>query len=100
MEKLRFTFSPSTLIFAILFGLLSIGICWMLRNTAILHTGPNAVAVISPLAAVVSGSVSVIVGLDKATPSLMIGGFMILTAIAISEVRLPDRSRPKTSKER
>ena len=84
MEKLRFSFSFPIITLAILFGLLSTGLCWLIKNTAIIHTDPTAVAVISPLSAVISGVLSVGLGLDKLTPNLLIGSTVILLAIIIS----------------
>jgi drug/metabolite transporter (DMT)-like permease len=84
MERLRFSFSFPIIALAILFGLLSTGICWLIKNTAIIHTDPTAVAVISPLSAVISGVLSVGLGLDALTPNLAVGAAVILFAIIIS----------------
>ena len=85
-EPLHFTPSPLFLLLAVLFGLLSIGVCWLLKNIAVVHTDPTAVAIISPMAAVISGVISVLAGLDRLTPSLLIGGGLILAAILLSGI--------------
>lgn len=84
LEPLRFTLSPHLLLPAALFGLLSIGICWMLKNLAIVHTDPTAVAIFSPFSAVIAATASVLLGKDTFSARLLIGAGMILLALFLS----------------
>lgn len=86
LEPLRFTLSPQLLLPAALFGLLSIGICWMLKNLAIVHTDPTAVAIFSPFSAVISAVLSVLLGMDVFNARLLIGALLILFALLLSGV--------------
>lgn len=80
MERFMFSFSPIALIFAIVFGLFTVGICWLLRNEANRRLSPTAVAVIAPFAAVITALISVLQGMERATPSFIIACILILSA--------------------
>ena len=84
IEKAVFSMNPWLLLGAVLFGLLSVGLCWLLKTVAMTHLDPTAVAVISPFSAVIAGAVSVCFGLDRITPNLLIGAALILAALLIS----------------
>lgn len=90
LESFRFSLSPIVLVLALLFGLLSIGICWLLKTAAILHIDPTAVAITSPLSAVISALVSVLLGRDVADLRLFLGGGLILLAVFLSGRQTPD----------
>lgn len=86
LEPFLFTFGFSEIALIILFGLVVIGGGWFLRTEAIVHTDPMAVAVISPLAAVVTAAVSIGLGMDKITVSLVVGAVIILVAAILSGI--------------
>lgn len=82
MEPIAFSFSPLPLLIAMLFGVFTIGVCWLLRNEATRHLHPSLVAVIAPFSAVITAAVSVIFGLDTLSPSFVIACVLIpLSAI-------------------
>jgi len=85
-EPIRFTFEPALLVLAALFGLVSIGLCWLLKNLATVRIDPTAVAVISPFAAVISAAVSVLLGQDPLHYNLVIGAVLILFAVLFSGI--------------
>ena len=84
IEKAVFSRTPWLLLGAVLFGLLSVGLCWLLKTVAMTHLDPTAVAVISPFSAVIAGVVSVICGLDRLTWNLLLGAALILAALLLS----------------
>lgn len=84
IEPIVFTLSPLPLLFAILFGLFSVGICWLLRNEATRHIHPTAVAVISPFAALVTALVSILFDFDTPSPSYFIAGLLILASAILA----------------
>jgi drug/metabolite transporter (DMT)-like permease len=92
-EPILFTFDLGLLVLAALFGLLSIGLCWLLKNTATVRLDPTTVAVISPFAAVISAIASVLVGEDTLHYNLVIGGVLILVAVLFSDIKVPTRRR-------
>lgn len=83
-EEFRFSLNPVHLIFAVLFGLFSVGFCWLLRNLAIANLNPIFVAVISPLSAVISSVVSIALQIESLTLNLIIGGVLISLAVVFS----------------
>ena len=84
MEAFVFTLSPLTLIFAALFGLFTVGICWLLRNEATRHVHPTAVAVIAPFSAVITAVISILQGMERATPSFLIACTLILASAVLA----------------
>ena len=92
-EPIHFTFDLTLLLLASLFGLVSIGLCWLLKNTATVRLDPTVVAVISPFAAVISAIASVLVGEDALHYNLVIGGVLILAAVLFSDIKVPTRRR-------
>ena len=102
MERFMFSFSPMTLIFAILFGLFSVGICWLLRNEANRRLPPTAVAVIAPFAAVITALISVLQGIERATPSFILACILILAAAVFSglgEAKENEKAKNDTKKQ-
>jgi drug/metabolite transporter (DMT)-like permease len=84
LEALRFTSNPRLLVLAVLFGLVSIGLCWLLKNLAIVHTDPTAVAIVSPFSAVIAAVFSVLLGQDHLSARLVGGAMLILLAVVLS----------------
>ena len=94
-EPIRFTFNLGLLLLAALFGLISIGLCWLLKNLATVKTDPTAVAIISPFAAVISAVVSVLLGQDALRYNLVIGACLILGAVLFSDLPSPTGRKPQ-----
>ncbi len=95
-EPIRFTFDVRLLLLAALFGLISIGLCWLHKNLATVKTDPTLVAIISPFAAVISAVVSVLLGQDALRYNLVIGAALILVAVLFSD--LPSSKRKAQDK--
>lgn len=84
IERAVFAWNGSLILAAILFGLLSVGLCWLLKTAAVTHLDPALVAVMSPFSAVIAGVVSVAFGLEHLNLNLAIGAVLIVLALLIS----------------
>ena len=98
MEELTFSFDPVLLVPCVLYGMISVGVSWLLMTEATRHTNPAAVSVITPFGAVIASIISIIVGTDTLKPSLVIASFMILCASIISGLSPDEVSKLKKSK--
>ena len=94
-EPIHFTFDATMLLLASLFGLVSIGLCWLLRNVATVKTSPTVVAILSPFSAVIAAVVSVALGQDSLSYNLVIGAALILLAVLFSDLPSPVKRNPK-----
>lgn len=83
-----FVFTPKLWLILLVFvlGTVTNAVCWTLRTSAMKHISPSAVAIISPFSAVVTGVLSVIIGMDDVTPSLVIGAILGLGAALLSSL--------------
>ena len=84
IEKIVFSLNYPIVVGAVLFGLLSVGLCWLLKTAAMTHLDPTVVAVVSPFAAVIAGVVSVAFGLEQLRLNLVFGAVLIVLALLIS----------------
>ncbi len=84
MERIVFPLAPLPILAAVLFGLLSAGICWLMRNEATRRLSPTLVAVVIPFAAVVTAVLSVLRGLDAPTPAFLAACLLILAAAVLA----------------
>ena len=87
IESAVFTVKPVILILSALFGLVSVGICWLLRTESGIHLNPMKVSMILPLSTIISGVVSVLCGYDKLTVGYVVGAVMIIISIFVMEMR-------------
>ncbi len=81
-----FVFTPNFLLILGVFalGILTNAVCWTLRTSAMKHVSPSAVAVIMPFSAVVTGIVSVVLGMDTVSWTLVVGAILGLAAALMS----------------
>lgn len=86
MEVARFTPDIKLILPVAIFGLISVGITWLMKTAAIKHLDPTFVAIVSPFTVVFAGDISVLTKVEKLTPNLIIGGVLIMSAALISEV--------------
>lgn len=84
MDKIVFTPDPWLILGLIGIGILTNTVCWTIRTTAMKYVSANVVAVIMPFSAVVTGIVSVILGMDSISSTLIIGAALGLIASFIS----------------
>lgn len=84
MDKIVFTPDPWLILGLIGIGILTNAVCWTIRTTAMKYVSANVVAVIMPFSAVVTGIVSVILGMDTLSSTLLIGAALGLAASFMS----------------
>lgn len=84
MDKIVFTPDPWLIIALVGIGILTNAVCWTIRTTAMKYVSANVVAVIMPFSAVVTGIVSVILGMDSISSTLIIGAALGLIASFMS----------------
>lgn len=74
-------------ILCILFlALISTALCWALRTSCFKYIPVVVVAVVMPFSSVLTGVLSVALGMDELTWNLVVGGVIILAAILIAEL--------------
>ena len=86
VEQFRFSFKAIHLIFTICFAIVTVGLGWLLRNTALTHLNPVFVSITSPLSAVISACVSIVAKMDVFSITLLIGATLIVTAVILSGI--------------
>ncbi len=86
IEEARFTLDIKLLIPVAAFGLLTVGITWLMKTAAIKRLDPTFVAIVSPFTAVISGGLSVLTKTDKLTSNLIIGAALIMAAAIMPEI--------------
>ena len=86
IEPIKWTGGWPMLLLAAVFGLVDVALCWLLRTMAIQHIDPVTVATVSPCYAVITGVLSVCVGIDKLSTNLVIGGSIIFISAVIPEL--------------
>ena len=76
---------PLILLIALI-AVLSNTVCWIIRTNVMKHLDATVVAVMMPFSAVITGLLSVIFGLETLTPSLILGGCVVLLASVLSGI--------------
>ena len=83
-EQLRFSFDLPILLFMLLYSLFVYTICWLLRTAAMKHIDATIVGIMMPFSAVVTTILSILIGADTLSPSLVIGAALGLIAVILS----------------
>lgn len=84
IEPMRFEWNYEMLAIIVVVAILSNTLCWTLRTDAMKHIDATIVAVMMPFSAVVTGLVSVALGLDSISYSFVIGALIVLFASILS----------------
>ena len=84
MDKIVFTPDIWLILGLIGIGIITNAVCWTIRTTAMKYVSANVVAVIMPFSAVITGIVSVILGMDSLSSTLLIGAALGLVASFMS----------------
>ena len=84
IEPMRFEWNFEILAIIAVVAILSNTLCWTLRTDAMKHIDATIVAVMMPFSAVVTGLLSVALGLDSVSYSFVIGAFIVLLASILS----------------
>ena len=86
MEPARFTWGIYPIVFIVIFALITNALCWTVRTNALKKIDASVVAVIMPFSAVITAIASVIIGTDKVTLNLVLGGILCLAAAILSGI--------------
>ena len=65
-------------------ALLANTVCWIIRTNVMKHLDATVVAIMMPFSAVITGTLSVIFGMDTLSPSLIFGAIAMLAATILS----------------
>ena len=84
IEPIRFEWNFGMIAIIAALAILSNTVCWTLRTDAMKHIDATIVAVMMPFSAVVTGLVSVALGLDSLSVNFVIGGIIVLAASILS----------------
>mgnify|MGYP003323949934 CR=1 FL=1 len=93
MEPARFTWGIYPIVFIVIFALITNALCWTVRTNALKKIDASVVAVIMPFSAVITAIASVIIGTDKVTLNLVLGGILCLAAAILSDIALSSAVR-------
>ena len=85
-EKVAFSWSLRDLAIIAASAVVVQALCWLLRNFALRHLDAGFVAIATSFSMVVSGVVSVLVGMDTFSWALCIGGVICLVAVILSSL--------------
>ena len=97
-EKVAFSWSVRDLAIIAASAFVVQALCWLLRNFALRYLDAGFVAIVTSFSMVVSGVISVLVGMDTFSWALCIGGVICLIAVIASS--LPEQKKntaPKAS---
>ncbi|MBE6602120.1 MAG: DMT family transporter [Ruminococcaceae bacterium] len=99
LEPLRFSWNPFHLLLVAVLALFVSTLCWIIRTNAMKHVSASVVAIMMPFSSVITGILSVLMGKDALTSTLLIGGGLIFLAAILSGLDdiLIDRRQKKSS---
>ena len=84
IEQIKFSFEPKHIAYLIFVSLLASAFCWAIRAASMRYVDPAVVAVVMPFSAVITSVVSILLGKESLTFSLVVGGILGLVAIYLS----------------
>ena len=84
IEKIVFSFKPEYIIFTIVYTVVSVALCWIIRTNSMKYIDPTVVSIIMPFTAVITSILSVIVGNDTLNFNLVAGGILGVVAVIMS----------------
>lgn len=92
LEPIKFTFNIWILILRVASVLITSTLCWVIRTNCMKHIDASICAVMMPFSAVVTTIISIVIGKDTLSTSLIIGVALGLLAIIMSS--LGDKATP------
>ena len=84
IDPVRFEWNFGIILLIMLVAVLSNTLCWTIRTNVMKRLDASVVAVMMPFSAVVTSLISIAVGLDTLTPTLVFGALAVLIATIIS----------------
>lgn len=103
IEAAKFTFDFFPLLALIADTLFITALCWLIRTNSLKHINATVVAIIMPFSAVVTGIISVLMGVDELSYQLVFGGLLGLIAIiwsSLDDVKTDKNQTKPTSDNR
>ncbi len=86
IEKILFTMDFGLILFTIVYSIIAVAFCWIIRTNSMKHIDPTAVAIIMPFSAVVTGILSVLTGSDVLNLNLVFGAILGVAAVMMSSL--------------
>ena len=86
IEVVSFSFDTTCILLILSLALVSNVLCWFLRTYALKFVNPTAVAVMMPFSAVVTGVMSLIMGMDTLSTEFIVGALISLVAVILSSI--------------
>lgn len=83
---LAISFEWQSVLCILALALISTALCWALRTSCFKHIPVVVVAVVMPFSSVITGVLSVALGMDELTWNLVVGGVVVLAAILVAEL--------------
>lgn len=90
--------SPSGMGAIAYLGIFSTCICYFLQTTAQQHVSSSKAAIILSTESLFGTLFSVILGYDKLTSNMIVGGVIIITSILLTELKLPTKGSGQSGK--
>lgn len=84
IEPLVFSFNPVHIVVVIVLSTVSGASCWSLRTISLKHVNTTVYTIMLSISAIITTIISLIIGTDKFSYSLLIGALLILFAVVIS----------------
>ena len=92
ISPIYFKWSVPLLLMIALLAVISHTICWIVRTNVMKHLDATVVAVMMPFSAVITGILSILLGMDTFSMPLILGALVVLSASILSG--LGDLRRP------
>jgi len=86
VEKIVFSMNIYHIMFLVITVVVTSAMCWVIRTKAMKYVDAEKVAIIMPFSAVITGFASVCMGTDHFSINLVLGGFIGVLAIILSEM--------------
>ena len=86
IEEVRFSWSAIGLLNVLYLGVFCTAICFLLRVACLKNVDAAVVSVVMPFSAVITGVLSVSIGMESLTWNLVVGGLLMIAAIIGSEL--------------
>ncbi len=99
IEPMKYTFRWDLILLCFLVVLITSTLCWTLRTKALRVVDSTVVALTMPLSSVITSVLSVLTHQEDYTPSLLIGGLLILFSLILSAVNNSLQQRKQIIKQ-
>lgn len=95
-RPLRFSWDTGNLFILLYLGVFCTALCWVVRAVSVRHIGAVTIAVMNPMSAVFATVLSLALGQETFNANLLVGALIILSAIVLSSLPLPQKQTKVT----